>query len=111
MYTRDLRGHYGCVNGIGLSHNGNEFLVSGTARHCVVACPILLCSAGGDDQRVLVWNIAAALSGVTSCTPTAMETKHFSNIFTVNFSCDNSYIFSAGWFAVLKILSLLCFYR
>lgn len=51
---------------------------------------------GGDDQRVLVWRVVDAIQGKEELTPISMVTRHRSNIFTLDFSCDNSYIFSGG---------------
>ncbi|XP_077996129.1 uncharacterized protein LOC144449464 [Glandiceps talaboti] len=77
LYRKDLTGHYGCVNAIEFSNNGGELLVS-----------------GGDDRRVLVWNIEKTLSDFGD--PAIMKGEHDSNIFCLAFSSTNSKIFSSG---------------
>ncbi len=57
---------------------------------------IVSCFEGGDDQRVLVWKVADAIQGRDKLTPVCMTSKHRSNVFTIDFSCDNSFIFSGG---------------
>ncbi|ROT81775.1 WD repeat-containing protein 22 [Penaeus vannamei] len=76
LYRKDLYAHYGCVNAIEFSKEG-DLLVS-----------------GGDDRRVLLWNVDSALSGARR--PRAMESEHSSNIFCLSFDSSNSKIFSAG---------------
>lgn len=49
---------------------------------------------GGDDRRVLLWNIEEALHGVNQ--PTAMRAQHSSNIFCLGYDSKNTKIFSAG---------------
>ena len=56
----------------------------------------ILCLQGGDDQRVLVWKVADAIQGRDKLAPVCMTSKHRSNIFTIDFSCDNSFVFSGG---------------
>ena len=74
----DVLGHHGCVNSIDFSNHGEEYMVT-----------------GGDDRRVLVWRVADLIQdrGLRS---TTMATTHMSNIFTVDFSCDNAFIYSGG---------------
>ncbi|XP_067012561.1 DDB1- and CUL4-associated factor 5 [Anabrus simplex] len=76
LYRKDLLAHYGCVNAIEFSNKG-ELLVS-----------------GGDDRRVLIWNVEQAVHGV--CKPAAMRAQHTSNIFCLGFDSINSKVFSAG---------------
>ncbi|CAN7994818.1 unnamed protein product, partial [Ixodes hexagonus] len=76
LYRKDLYAHFGCVNAIEFSADG-DWLVS-----------------GGDDKRVLVWNVMEALSGPT--TPRAMKGKHNSNIFCLSLDSCNRTVFSAG---------------
>ncbi|KAG8179420.1 hypothetical protein JTE90_026320 [Oedothorax gibbosus] len=76
LYSKDLFAHYGCVNAIEFSNNG-EWLVS-----------------GGDDKRVLIWNIDRTLSN--SRQPKVMKGEHHSNIFCLGFSYSNAKLFSAG---------------
>lgn len=49
---------------------------------------------GGDDRRVLLWNVEEALHGASR--PTAMRAQHISNIFCLSFDSKNAKIFSAG---------------
>ncbi|XP_028396002.1 DDB1- and CUL4-associated factor 5-like [Dendronephthya gigantea] len=77
LYSKNLVGHTECVNALAFSERGGEFLVS-----------------GGDDRRVLVWNLREAVTGNT--TPRCMKQQHQSNIFCVTFDHDNRQIISAG---------------
>ncbi|GFY50484.1 DDB1- and CUL4-associated factor 5 [Trichonephila inaurata madagascariensis] len=76
LYSKDLFAHYGCVNAIEFSNDG-EWLVS-----------------GGDDKRVLIWNIDKTLSGCLQ--PKVMKGEHNSNIFCLGFSTSHTKLFSAG---------------
>ncbi|XP_046689267.1 DDB1- and CUL4-associated factor 5-like [Homalodisca vitripennis] len=76
LYSKNLLAHFGCVNAIEFS-NGGEFLAS-----------------GGDDRRVLLWNVEEALDGASR--PTAMRAQHISNIFCLVYDSKNTKIFSAG---------------
>lgn len=76
LYRKDLYAHFGCVNAIEFSADG-DWLVS-----------------GGDDKRVLVWNMSEALSGLAA--PRAMKGKHNSNIFCLCLDSCNRTVFSAG---------------
>jgi len=49
---------------------------------------------GGDDRRVLLWNVAKAICKQE--TPNAMQAEHSSNIFSLAFDCTNTIIYSAG---------------
>lgn len=49
---------------------------------------------GGDDRRVLLWNVEKAVCGVGK--PVVMKTQHNSNIFCLSFDRCKSKIFSAG---------------
>ena len=51
---------------------------------------------GGDDQRVLLWNISETLIDRNEPSPVAMKAKHNSNVFCLSFSHDKSKIFSGG---------------
>lgn len=46
FYYKDLLGHYGCVNTVEFSNDGN-FMIS-----------------GGDDKRVLIWRVWDAIVGM-----------------------------------------------
>ncbi|XP_077494172.1 DDB1- and CUL4-associated factor 5 [Amblyomma americanum] len=76
LYRKDLYAHYGCVNAIEFSDDG-EWLVS-----------------GGDDKRVLLWNVQEAISGPGR--PRVMKGHHNSNIFCLCFDSCHSAVFSAG---------------
>ncbi|KAL5284063.1 DCAF5 family protein [Megaselia abdita] len=76
LYRKNLSGHYGCVNAIEFSHGG-RFLAS-----------------GGDDKRVLLWNVQKAVDGVE--VPSSMCSEHHSNIFSLEFDKFNEKIFSGG---------------
>ncbi|XP_076318267.1 DDB1- and CUL4-associated factor 5-like [Tachypleus tridentatus] len=76
LYTRDLFAHYGCVNAIEFSHDG-EWLAS-----------------GGDDRRVLLWNVERTMTGKNK--PEAMKAEHNSNIFCLCFDIKHTKLFSAG---------------
>lgn len=76
LYKKDLFAHYGCVNAIEFSNDG-ELLIS-----------------GGDDRRVLLWSILNTIHGEGS--PVSMRTNHLSNIFCLDFDSKNSRIFSGG---------------
>ncbi|XP_069682679.1 DDB1- and CUL4-associated factor 5 isoform X2 [Periplaneta americana] len=76
LYRKDLLAHYGCVNAIEFSNKGE------------------LLASGGDDRRVLIWNVEQAVHGVGK--PAAMRAQHISNIFCLGFDSTNSKIFSAG---------------
>ncbi|GLH03745.1 Retinoblastoma-binding protein 5 homolog [Gryllus bimaculatus] len=76
LFRKDLLAHYGCVNAIEFSHRG-DLLVS-----------------GGDDRRVLIWNVEQAVQGIAKTV--AMRWQHNSNIFCLGFDSTNSKVFSAG---------------
>src|SRR5699024_8007498 len=64
FHYKDLLGHYGCVNSFEFSPDGN-YLVS-----------------GGDDRRVLLWNLWDAISGLRASLPprsTDLITSSFSS--------------------------------
>lgn len=76
FYRKDLFSHYGCVNAIEFSEEG-ELLVS-----------------GGDDRRVLLWSLSEAIYDRGA--PISMKKTHNSNIFCVAFDSKNKKIFSGG---------------
>lgn len=76
LFRKDLLAHYGCVNAIEFSNRG-DLLVS-----------------GGDDRRVLIWNVEQAVYGVAKTV--AMRSQHTSNIFCLGFDSTNHKVFSAG---------------
>jgi len=80
LYSRDLRGHYGCVNALEFSHNGS------------------LLASGGDDHRTVIWRLSEALDDnhSSSSSYSVMKAKHMSNIFCLAFDCDNGKVISGG---------------
>lgn len=57
----------------------------------------ILLLKGGDDRRILLWNVAYAMtSSNTSSVPVQMKAEHNSNIFCMAFSSSNSTIISGG---------------
>ncbi|CAO1443202.1 unnamed protein product [Diamesa serratosioi] len=76
LYKKDLICHYGCVNAIEFSHDGN-WLIS-----------------GGDDRRVLLWNVEKSLNDQQE--PRSMTKQHSSNIFCLCFNSHQSRIFSGS---------------
>lgn len=77
LHRSDLVGHFGCVNAVEFSNNGGEFIVS-----------------GGDDRRVMVWNVEKCVYGTG--TPVSLKGEHKSNIFCTVFDNENRHLFSAG---------------
>lgn len=49
---------------------------------------------GGDDRRVLLWNVEKALSDIGE--PVVMKGEHNSNIFCLAINKTNTKIFSGG---------------
>lgn len=76
LFRKDLQSHYGCVNAIEFSRQG-DLLVS-----------------GGDDRRVLLWKVEQAIQGIGK--PTVMKAQHVSNIFCLGYDNSKTKIFSAG---------------
>ena len=78
LSSHDAKGHSGCVNALDFSSDG------------------LLLASGGDDKRVLIWNMAETLFQEPSCAPTPLTATHLSNIFSVKFDNHNRRVISAG---------------
>ena len=78
LYSQDGRGHSGCVNALDFSSDG------------------LLLASGGDDKRVLIWNMSEVLFNETNRVPTVLNATHLSNIFSIKFDNQNRRIISAG---------------
>ncbi|XP_055853379.1 DDB1- and CUL4-associated factor 5 [Episyrphus balteatus] len=76
LYKFDLIAHYGCVNAIEFS-NGGDFLAS-----------------GGDDKRILIWDVEKAIAGVEK--PRVLDSEHTSNVFCLGFDRLNRKVFSGG---------------
>lgn len=62
-----------------MNENNNQFLFNLT---------------GGDDRRVLLWNVQKALHN--SGKPSIMLSEHHSNIFCLSFDNSVTHIYSAG---------------
>ncbi|KAM8916056.1 DDB1- and CUL4-associated factor 5 [Spinachia spinachia] len=77
LYKKDMLGHFGCVNAIEFSNSGGEWLVS-----------------GGDDRRVLLWNMEQAIHARSK--PLKLKGEHLSNIFCLAFDSTNKKVFSGG---------------
>ncbi|KAL7016125.1 hypothetical protein ACKWTF_009929 [Chironomus riparius] len=76
LFKRDLVSHYGCINAIEFSREGN-WLIS-----------------GGDDRRVLLWNLHKSMLNIEE--PNAMLKQHLSNIFCLSFDSKNTRVYSGG---------------
>ena len=61
--------------------------------------------AGGDDRRILLWDVERALADAGP--PAVMMGEHNSNIFCVAFNNCNSKIFSGGKAAVQTLVFCL----
>ncbi|XP_017122822.1 DDB1- and CUL4-associated factor 5 [Drosophila elegans] len=77
LYQRNLTGHYGCVNALEFNQSGQ------------------LLASGGDDKRVLLWNIDREVVSLLG-KPRSMNETHASNIFCLGFDTQNCSIFSGG---------------
>ncbi|CAH4036891.1 DDB1- and CUL4-associated factor 5 isoform X1 [Pieris brassicae] len=88
LYRRDLVCHFGCVNAIEFSSNG-ELLVS-----------------GGDDRRVMLWQFGQTLLHYGK--PEAMKALHQSNIFCLGITSDNQKIYSGGNDDIVIVHDLEC---
>ena len=59
---------------------------------------------GGDDRRVVVWNVEACVYGNGS--PVSMKGEHRSNIFCTIFDNENRHIFSAGMYESTVVVNI-----
>ena len=57
---------------------------------------IIISFPGGDDKRVLIWNMSEVLFDETNRLPTVVNATHLSNIFSIKFDNHNRRIISAG---------------
>ncbi len=79
LYHKNLLGHFGCVNAVEFSPDG------------------ALLASGGDDRRVLLWNLAASLdSGEKRKSFNVMKGLHNSNIFCLDFDRSATRVYSGG---------------
>ncbi|CAF1285891.1 unnamed protein product [Adineta steineri] len=78
LYCQDGKGHSGCVNALDFSSDG------------------LFLASGGDDKRVLIWNMGETLFNQTNYSPIVLNATHLSNIFSIKFDNQNKRIISAG---------------
>lgn len=76
LFKIDLRGHYGCVNAIEYSSDG-EFIAS-----------------GGDDRRLLLWNIGQTIFDIKG--PSVIDTQHISNINSCCFDAEDKKVATGG---------------
>uniref|UniRef100_A0A8D8YJK2 DDB1- and CUL4-associated factor 5 n=1 Tax=Cacopsylla melanoneura TaxID=428564 RepID=A0A8D8YJK2_9HEMI len=77
-HQKDLVAHFGCVNAIDFSNDGK------------------LMTSGGDDRRVLLWDVQESLHNIRNPSPKSMRAQHSSNIFTLAFDSQNKLIYSGG---------------
>ena len=78
LYLQDLLAHYGCVNAVEFSDDGD------------------LMVTGGDDRRVLLWNVDRATMSDGRYQPTRMTGEHESNIFCLHMDREKTKVFSGG---------------
>ena len=84
LYKKDLLSHFGCVNAVEFSDDG-DLMVS-----------------GGDDKRVLCWDVDRSITshhshqGRGSYKPIVMSAEHDSNIFCLSFDDKKTKIYSGG---------------
>ena len=76
----DLKAHFGCVNALAFSQNG-QFLAS-----------------GGDDRRILLWNVGKTLSKNEAKNRQnsyqILQGTHESNVFCIDFTANMVRLFS-----------------
>ncbi|CAF4883482.1 unnamed protein product [Rotaria sp. Silwood1] len=78
LYYQDGHAHSGCVNALDFSSDG------------------IFLASGGDDKRVVIWNMAETLFNESNRSPTLLKATHLSNIFSIKFDNQNRRIISAG---------------
>ncbi len=83
LHSCELRAHFGCVNALCFAKNTSHgvFLAS-----------------GGDDRRILVWNMSKAVDGICKASKSSaiMDAKHESNVFCLDFDCESRKVVSGG---------------
>jgi WD40 repeat protein len=80
LYSMELRAHFGCVNALVFAQNQSKGV---------------LLASGGDDQRILIWNVSKAISEPLKASKT-MQATHESNVFCLDFDCNTEKIVSGG---------------
>ncbi|RIA98974.1 WD40-repeat-containing domain protein [Glomus cerebriforme] len=75
-FSRDLKGHFSCVNAMHFSNGDARLLVS-----------------GGDDRRVLIWDV---YGDIENTKPKKCFKGHQGNIFGTVFDSTNRHILSCG---------------
>ncbi len=84
LFAKDLFGHFGCVNALEFSPGGDLLL------------------SGGDDHRVLLWSLSAAVGQEPGQDYAkkgpfrVLKARHASNIFCLDFDAGVSRAFSGG---------------
>ncbi|CAF0772507.1 unnamed protein product [Rotaria sordida] len=78
LYCQDGHAHSGCVNALDFSSDG------------------IFLASGGDDKRVVIWNMTETLFNESNHLPTSLKATHLSNIFSIKFDNQNRRIISAG---------------
>lgn len=89
LNTKDLKAHFGCVNALAFSKN-EQFMAS-----------------GGDDRRILVWNMGKTMSN--SKKPNQiMKGTHESNVFCVDFDCQmvRSFLRNISFYSIIFKISM-----
>ncbi|CAF4940840.1 unnamed protein product, partial [Rotaria socialis] len=77
LNCQDGNGHSGCVNALDFSSDG------------------IFLASGGDDKRVVLWNMTDTLFDASYRPPTTLTATHLSNIFSIKFDNQNRRIISA----------------
>ncbi|CAB4411884.1 unnamed protein product [Rhizophagus irregularis] len=75
-FSRNLKGHFSCVNAINFSNGDARLLVS-----------------GGDDRRVLIWDVHGDIENTK---PKKCFKGHHGNIFGTVFDSTNRHVLSCG---------------
>lgn len=78
LYFQNLNAHYGCINALEFSNKYGNFLAS-----------------GGDDKRVVLWNLTLAMTK-PNYKPITMHATHLSNIFCLAFNNTDDKLISSG---------------
>ena len=79
LHRKDLFAHWGCVNAVEFSSDGSTM------------------ASGGDDKRVLLWNMTAALQEAKlTKKPSVMKGQHDSNIFCLGLDEAKTRVYSGG---------------